>query len=320
MKISIIIPVYNVEKYIKRCLLSVINQTYNDIIECIIVNDCTPDNSMSIIAAFIKENKKNIEFKIINHDINKGLSAARNSGIKASTGTYLYFLDSDDEIFPDAIYNLSSVAEKYHPDLVVGNTLNNSKTADWLDLSKRNYPTYSDSQTFIQTEWINIYGAWNRLIRRDFILDNKLFFKEGILHEDNRWILFSKKYVKSIAFCFIPTYNYCTNQNTIMTTMYKDNSILSYISIADEYFHKYKFKDNRGEYKDLIGHINDIKKNLLYHTRDKKRIKSKFYEFIFTNLKNNNLPIKIRFLLGYFLLPKFFIRNRITKIFLAKTH
>lgn len=60
MKISIIIPVYNVEKYIKRCLLSVINQTYNDIIECIIVNDCTPDNSMSIIAAFIKENTKKI--------------------------------------------------------------------------------------------------------------------------------------------------------------------------------------------------------------------------------------------------------------------
>ena len=100
MKISVIIPVYNVEKYIRRCLLSVKDQKCEDFnIECLIVDDCSPDGSMTIVRDLIEKNDdKSITFTIISHEKNKGLSEARNSGIKASTGDYLYFIDSDDDI------------------------------------------------------------------------------------------------------------------------------------------------------------------------------------------------------------------------------
>lgn len=112
MRISIIIPVYNVEKYISRCLLSVINQTYNDTIECIIINDCTSDNSMTIINELITTTiNKNIIFKTINHTVNQGQSAARNSGIRVSTGEYLFFLDSDDELCINALEDLANLAQ-----------------------------------------------------------------------------------------------------------------------------------------------------------------------------------------------------------------
>lgn len=97
MKISIIIPIYNVAEYVSDCLKSVLQQTYKNI-EIIIVNDCTEDNSMVIIEGLLKESATSIPYKIINHTRNQGLSVARNTGIKNSTGDYLYFMDSDDEI------------------------------------------------------------------------------------------------------------------------------------------------------------------------------------------------------------------------------
>lgn len=247
MKISVIIPVFNVEKYIKRCLLSVINQTYNSPIECIIINDCTPDNSMNIVNEFINKNHRaNIEFKIINHYINKGISVARNTGIEISTGEYLFFLDSDDEICVNALKDLSEIAEQYDPDIVLGNIYKNTQKVEWLDISKRNYPKYTKNKEWIHKEWIYMPGVvWNKLIKRSLIINNKLYFKEGIIHEDNHWNLFSKNFINSIAFCFTPTYIYYINENSTMTNKYKDKSIISYISIADEYFHKFNYRQNK---------------------------------------------------------------------------
>ena len=96
-KFSIIIPVYNVEKYLKKCLDSVFNQTYKDY-EVIVVNDGTKDNSMDIV--------KDYDVKVINQK-NQGLSAARNAGVKKATGEYLIFLDSDDYWEKDLLKELS---------------------------------------------------------------------------------------------------------------------------------------------------------------------------------------------------------------------
>ena len=97
MKVSIIIPVYNVAKYIERCLLSVLNQTWPDL-EVILVNDCTPDNSMEIVRRVVASHPRGAVVRCLEHEENRGLSAARNTGISASVGDYLYFLDSDDYI------------------------------------------------------------------------------------------------------------------------------------------------------------------------------------------------------------------------------
>ena len=106
--ISIIIPVYNVEKYIERCLLSVIGQKGLDgFVECILVDDCTPDRSMQIAQKLIGDYQGSIHFRIIHNNENQGLSCSRNNGLKIAKGDFVYFLDSDDYIYPNCLELLS---------------------------------------------------------------------------------------------------------------------------------------------------------------------------------------------------------------------
>ena len=106
-KISVIIPVYNVEKFLARCLDSVINQTYKNL-EIICVNDCSPDDSAKILEDYAKKDKR---IRIITFEQNRGQSCARNQGLKVSNGEYIYFLDSDDWIATDFIENIYGIAK-----------------------------------------------------------------------------------------------------------------------------------------------------------------------------------------------------------------
>ena len=98
MKLSIIIPVYHVAPYIEDCLRSVMRQTYQGAMECLIVDDCGTDDSMAIAERTIATYEGPIVFQVLHHERNRGLSAARNTGTLAAKGDYLYYLDSDDEI------------------------------------------------------------------------------------------------------------------------------------------------------------------------------------------------------------------------------
>lgn len=121
MKISIIIPVYNVSSYIEACLKSVFNQTYTDI-EVVLVDDCGTDNSMEVAERVVSEFGWQERVKIIHHSHNRGLSAARNSGIQVSTGQYLFFLDSDDELPKEAMQSFMHYIERYgEADFLIGN-------------------------------------------------------------------------------------------------------------------------------------------------------------------------------------------------------
>ncbi|MFW5517943.1 MAG: glycosyltransferase family 2 protein [Segatella copri] len=111
-RISIIILVYNVEQYIEECLMSVTNQSITEGIECILVDDCGQDNSAAIAKRFVDSYQGDIRFTFIQREKNGGLSAARNTGIKAATGKYVYFLDSDDCLVPSAIETLISIGDK----------------------------------------------------------------------------------------------------------------------------------------------------------------------------------------------------------------
>ena len=107
--ISVIIPIYKAQDFISRCLDSIISQScdYCDI-ECILVNDSTPDHSMEIVADKIQHYDGGVRFKIVNHSVNKGASAARNSGINVSEGDYILFVDSDDYLLASAIKLLTN--------------------------------------------------------------------------------------------------------------------------------------------------------------------------------------------------------------------
>jgi len=241
IKVSIIVPVYNVEKYISRCFNSVANQYYNNI-ECIFVDDASPDNSQKILKKHIKKYQGEINFKIIKHPQNRGLSVARNTGTSASTGDYIYHLDSDDEITPNCIELLVGKVSKYkNVDIVQGNTKTipqpNPKS-DWKNIIFKNYPEYTNNKKWIKKHCFIEprvpVTTWNKLIRKDFLIQNNLFFKEGIIHQDEHWMFFAAKKIKEISFVEEFTYIYYITPNSITQSADKNKSVSSWLVIIEE--------------------------------------------------------------------------------------
>lgn len=208
-KISIIIPVYNVEKYIDQCLDSIINQTYKNL-EIIIVNDGTKDNSMKIVEKYLSDKR----IKIINKK-NEGLSSARNIGMEKATGEYIYFLDSDDWIENNTIKKL--VENSIDADIVGANflyydeiTKKGKSEKDILKnipITKGEYLLNKNVETMV----------WNKLYKLSFLKEKKLNFIKGIIHEDEEFTF--KCYMNSPKVKYIEdyTYNYRVNrENSIM--------------------------------------------------------------------------------------------------------
>ena len=111
--ISIIIPIYNVQDYIIECLDSIASQTYTAGVECILVDDCGNDNSMKMVNDYLDSYKGEIDFRIVKHEHNRGLSAARNTGIMDAKGKYVLFVDSDDSISDQCLMYFMQVAQQY---------------------------------------------------------------------------------------------------------------------------------------------------------------------------------------------------------------
>ncbi|MCR5246444.1 MAG: glycosyltransferase [Paludibacteraceae bacterium] len=230
MKVSIIIPVYNVAPYIKRCLDSVVAQTFQDI-ECILVDDCGTDNSVEIAQQYIKNYQGQIHFKFIHHENNLGLSGARNTGIRIATSEWLFFLDSDDAITPECLSTLLALKDK-HPDadFVQGNLLDERGIISHYGFY--NISEYYNNSAAIEEIMLNrvITSAWNRLIKRSLLIEKKIFFPVGMIHEDMYWVYFLSKYVHAAAFTTIGTYIYYTNDDSIMTSVNQTTKIKRYTS------------------------------------------------------------------------------------------
>lgn len=228
-KVSIIIPVYNVEPYIEQCIKSVLAQTYRHL-EVILVDDCGPDHSMDIADKCIRTSDSNdLEFKCLKHESNRGVSAARNTGIKAATGEFLFFLDSDDYIMPECIELLMECVEKY-PDaeMVCGGYKISGKSKWNLSLEDKNLPCFSDDRDWINKALLqdNVFHVMpsNKLVRSSFIVKYKLFFVEGIRHEDDIWNFEMAKYITKIAICKHDTYVYVIHEGSFMTSLKQDIS------------------------------------------------------------------------------------------------
>ena len=210
MKISIIIPIYNVSQYVNRCLESVINQTFTNI-ECVLIDDCGSDDSMSKVNYFVENYRGPIVFHIIHHDKNRGLSAARNTGVKNASGDYIYFLDSDDEITNDAISTLYSFIDKYgYIDIVQGNHCKDSLKDKGYSFKNEFYTTNLIKHLF---EYPCGTIAWNKLINKRLLTGND--FEDGVLHEDFLWTYYLSQKIKTICFCKKITYIYYTTPQSI---------------------------------------------------------------------------------------------------------
>lgn len=275
-KISIIIPVYNVSDYIIRCIDSVINQTYQEI-ECLIIDDCSPDNSIELAENKLQSYKGSIDFRIIRHEQNKGVSEARNTGIRNATGNYLYFLDSDDEITNNCIETLVDLC-KNEEEMVIGDyTSKGGKMNFHIDLQKPLYSNEDIFKAYINKQWYEM--PWNKLIQKNFILANNLFFHPNISnHEDALWSFHVTSKLQSLNFTPKETYIYYVRENSLHTT-YKlkraDETLLLLNEIVESSLH---LSHNVSDY--IIHWAIDSVDTIYYKILEPLSQKKLFYSYI----------------------------------------
>ena len=258
-RVSVIVPVYNVEAYIEECLTSVANQTAGGDIECIIVDDKGTDRSIYIAEQFIESNKGNteVDFKIIYRESNGGLSAARNTGIKAAIGEYLYFLDSDDTIVPTCIEILLNLADKYGGvDLLPALYLRDNN--DMQQFGKHSFPEFSDDRELIKRSLLDYdkipVTAANRLV------------KEGIIHEDNYWTFFLAKYVQRMAFCAEKLYYYRITPGSITKKPNIEKESYAFSIIIKDCCDNIDNVENGAQKRFILLHLLTMYTNKYYHT------------------------------------------------------
>lgn len=312
IKVSVIIPVYNVEAYIEECLRSVMAQTYTNY-ECVIVDDCGQDSSIKVAERMIDGYEGPASFRIIHREQNGGLSAARNSGIREAVGDYLYFLDSDDSIFPHTLAVLVALTEKYPGvDMVQGNCEKapNGRWSPHYVADK--FPEYIDNHVEASNTMLDLkypITAWNRLIRSDFIRHNALCFSVGYIHEDIIWLWDIQKVIKTIAFAYIDTYWYRTdNSSSIMSLSDKSQSMICYLRI---YEYLVKTLERNEEVPFAFSVFNPIRKMKYWDiVSDKKLVISQLNKSII-ELRKVSVSYFWIFNLNVCKLPTWLLRSRI---------
>ena len=263
-KVSIIIPVYNASAFIKNCIDSVRSQTMTEGVECILVDDCSTDNTLDNIQSLIEnetltlrngikdayetlryeDHSSNVTFRLLCQERNQGPSAARNRGIREAKGEYVFFLDADDTITPDCIELLYELAKQHDADYVQGKYQSSCLHEGWevqkvqevQDASlvqKRELHSALSDRREIKRLLLNHnkiqFTPHNRLVRRQMIIDNNLFFDEQIkVREDFLWMTFVAKYVKRFASCDKPTYIRGYNEASLTNNINKEREIAGY--------------------------------------------------------------------------------------------
>lgn len=234
--LSIIIPCYNVEKYLYRCLNSLINTTY----EILLIDDGSTDNTSVLCDSY----KKYSNVKVF-HKVNGGLSDARNYGIERATGKYIVFLDSDDYVDVNSLEILLQYINNTDADLI------------YCDFFKNNNGTIIKQNTIDKIECLTGCEAMNKLIlnknyypmvwkciyRRDFIIENSLYFKKSFLHEDEDWMPRALFKSKNVILHTDGFYYYCLNSQSI-TQNKKDKNYIDLIEIVKNIRKDLKTKGN----------------------------------------------------------------------------
>ena len=243
-KLSIIVPVYGVEKYIDKCLNSLVKQSLKEI-EVIVVNDGTKDNSQKIVDKYVKKYPDKIKSYIKE---NGGQGSARNYGLKKASGEYIGYVDSDDFVEKDMYKKLYNKAKENNYDIVVCGNYNVSE-----DYQNKNIDAFINNyNTDLENIFFGKMAVWNKIYKRDILIKNKLEFKEKVWYEDLAFTL--KAIMNSNTFAFIdePLYDYLIREGSTMNNSNVQrnleildafNDILSYIqhNKKEEYFSKIEF-------------------------------------------------------------------------------
>lgn len=244
--VSIIVPCYNVEKYVEECIDSVLVQDYENW-ECLLINDGSKDKTLDIIKSF---ESREIRILVFTQE-NLGLSATRNKGIYNAKGEFLFFLDSDDVLSNDAISTLVSSFE--NNDIITGITTasafsdGNIKKGLQLLHPKEGAVTFPNNhfEVLIRTMETGLTPvAQNRLYRKSFIDKNSLRFKSGIVHEDELWFFETMLLAENVKFVNSETYYYRIDNQDSITKNVGDRNLESYIQVMEEIIKKYSQHDH----------------------------------------------------------------------------
>lgn len=247
LKISILTPIYGVEKYIEQCARSLFEQSYASI-EYIFVDDCTPDKSIGILQSLLKEYPGRAQqVRIIHHDRNRGVGAARQTALMAATGDYLLFADSDDILPEDAVEKLAGKAESTHADLIDGSY------REWCDekagrLQKPFEVSDEKLLKLLVCQNIITNRLWGRIYKRSLIMEHRIFFEEGINYaEDLFWNAQFMFYGKKVNIDDAVYYYRTDNENSYNHNISEKN-LLSYFKSTRRLIDFFEQNDTKHQY------------------------------------------------------------------------
>lgn len=235
-KVSVIVPIYNVEKYLEKCINSLLSQTLEDI-QIILVNDGSKDNSGNIAKECEKNNKNRI---IYVEKENGGLSDARNYGLKYATGDFIAFLDSDDYIEKNAYEEMYNKAIEENADYVECDFIWEFPNKIRVD---KQYP-YKNKKEMLS--FVRVV-AWNKLIKRQLITDNNLEFPKGLRYEDVEFFYKMVPYYNKVSFVKEPLIHYIQRSSSISNT--QNERTKEIFTIMDNVIKYYKENNLYEEYK-----------------------------------------------------------------------
>lgn len=224
MKYSIILPIYNVEKYLPACIESILAQTCKDY-EIILVDDGSKDSSGKICDEYASK----YEFISVIHKPNGGLSDARNVGLKAAAGEYVFFVDSDDYLIDEKVLARFELKTRNYPDVVAFKFIKWFEDTDTTSQCSFNYQLAtgleSPSDKYLELIDKDAYynSAWSKIIKRKLLVDNNIEFEKGLLGEDNDWYYKVVSVITSLELIDEPLYVYRQRAGSITKTSTNKN-------------------------------------------------------------------------------------------------
>ena len=254
IQLSVIIPIYKVEKYLRQCVDSVINQKIKNL-ELILVDDGSPDQCPQICDEYAEK----YDFIKVIHKPNGGLSSARNTGIQAAAGEYLIFMDSDDWWNPDVDVNamLAKISQRPDVEMFLFSSLDYIEGAGYFKRTEhgRLDGIRVDTVEHYYEDLLNngnleVHAA-TKILKRSFLVDNNLFFKEGIVSEDSEWIVRVLRVLSSVCVLNEPLYIYRAGRAGSITSTVGLRNLKDMLGIIESSLDYYADARNSSERKNF---------------------------------------------------------------------
>lgn len=273
IKYSFIVPVYNTEKYLKKCLDSLVNQTYKDF-EIIVVNDGSTDKSSSIISKYQKKYKNII---VIDKE-NEGLSMARNRGVQKSSGKYIIFVDSDDYVSN----KLLEEVDKKIDDSDILRFQIATEDEEYTKINEYHEEGFESMCGYDAFKYLSSYHfvepAWCYVIRKNYYIENKFSFKKGVYHEDFGlipYVIYKARKVKSIDYI---GYHYVQRNGSIMNNNDYKKTVKKAFDMLEQYKTMRLFAKNINRKNNLDDYfLSYISNSVIVKARELKKDEKKVY-------------------------------------------